>query len=159
MRKAPKSQNIEKWLCEWEKVYKDCRKVNLPEVDGYRLVKDFVYAVESVLSSWSEYWRNELQRLKWKKERLPTLYDIIEVYRNHRRLDSVQKVRSQHGSYAASFKGELINKPRSEDKSETKPEADSLRADKKEWTKPCLCGMPRPYRNCYYLIESIRPSG
>ncbi|OCK97582.1 uncharacterized protein K441DRAFT_547678 [Cenococcum geophilum 1.58] len=55
MRKAPKSQNIEKWLREWEKVYKDYRKVNLPEVDGDRPVKDFVYAVESVSSSWSEY--------------------------------------------------------------------------------------------------------
>lgn len=51
MRRAPKSQNIEKWLHEWERVYKDCRKVNLPEVDGDRSVKDFVYAVESVSSS------------------------------------------------------------------------------------------------------------
>ena len=49
--RASKSQNIEKWLHEWERVYKDCRKVNLPEVDGDRPVKDFVYAVESVSSS------------------------------------------------------------------------------------------------------------
>ena len=94
MKKAPKSQNIEKWLREWEKVYNDCKKVKLPEVDGDRPVKDFVYAVESVSSGWSEYWKNELQNLERKKEPLPTLRDIIEVYRNYRRLDSAYKARS-----------------------------------------------------------------
>ena len=114
MKKAPKSQNIEKWLREWEKVYNDCKKVKLPKVDGDRPVKDFVYAVESVSSGWSEYWKNELQNLERKKESLPTLRVIIEVYRNHRRLDSAQKARNQDGSFAASSKGEPINKPKSD---------------------------------------------
>ena len=73
IKKALKSQNIEKWLREWEKVYNDCKKVKLPKVDGDRSVKDFVYAVESALLGWLEYWKNELQNLKRKKEKLPTL--------------------------------------------------------------------------------------
>ena len=113
-----------------------------------------MYAVESASSGWSEYWKNEIQNLERKKEKLPTLREIIEVYRNHRRLDSAQKARSQHGSYAASFKGEPIDKPKSEDK----PKSDT-RSDKKEWTKPCICGLLHPWRKCFYLIESIRPSG
>jgi len=54
-------------------VYNDCKKVKLPEVDGDRPVKDFVYAVESALLGWLEYWKNELQNLERKKEKLPTL--------------------------------------------------------------------------------------
>ena len=50
IKKAPKSQNVEKWLRKWEKVYNNCRKVNLPKVEGDRPVKDFVYAVESASS-------------------------------------------------------------------------------------------------------------
>ena len=124
MKKAPKSQNIEKWLREWEKVYNDCKKVKLPEVDGDRPVKDFVYAVESASSGWSEYWKNKLQNLKRKKESLPTLRVIIEVYRNHRRLESAQNARSQDGSYAASFKKKPINKFKSDAKLEKEEKKD-----------------------------------
>ena len=34
-------------------------ELGLPEVEGNRLVKDFIYAIKLTLLSWSEYWKNE----------------------------------------------------------------------------------------------------
>lgn len=55
MKEAPKNQNHETWLQEWEKVYTECKELSLLEVDGDRSAEDFVYAVEPITPSWSEY--------------------------------------------------------------------------------------------------------
>ena len=55
LKKALRNQNFEVWVQEWEKVYTECVELGLPEVEGNRSVRDFVYAVESTSPSWSEY--------------------------------------------------------------------------------------------------------
>jgi len=72
---------------EWEKVYTKCKELDLPEVNGDRLVRDFVYVVDSITPSWSEYWKNQLKRIEWKKEKLPSFFELVEIYRNHRRTE------------------------------------------------------------------------
>jgi len=59
LKKAPKNQNFEVWLQEWEKVYTECVELKLPEIKGNWSIKDFVYAIKSVLLSWLEYWKNK----------------------------------------------------------------------------------------------------
>ena len=80
LRKAPRNQNFEAWLQEWEKVYTECVELKLPEIEGNRSVRDFAYAVESVSPSWSEYWKNEFQRLDWKKEELLSFFKLVKLY-------------------------------------------------------------------------------
>jgi hypothetical protein len=36
-------------------VYTECKELNLPEINGSRLVTDFVYIVKLITPSWSEY--------------------------------------------------------------------------------------------------------
>src|SRR6266576_3248663 len=100
LKKALRNQNFEVWVQEWEKVYTECVELGLPEVEGNRSVRDFVYAVESTSPSWSEYWKNEFQRLDWKKKTLPSFFEITEIYRNHRRTELAQKGKNPHGSFA-----------------------------------------------------------
>ena len=45
LKKAPRNQNLEVWMQEWEKVYTECVELKLPEVDGNRSIKDFIFAV------------------------------------------------------------------------------------------------------------------
>ena len=45
-------------------MYTKCKKLDLPKVNGDRLVRDFVYIVNSITPSWLEYWKNQLKRLK-----------------------------------------------------------------------------------------------
>jgi hypothetical protein len=45
LKKAPKAQDLDTWLRNWEKVYHECNKINLPDVQGIRAVRDFLRAV------------------------------------------------------------------------------------------------------------------
>ena len=58
LKKAPRNQNFEVWLEEWEKVYTECKELDLPKVNGDCSVRDFVYAVDLITPSWSEFWKN-----------------------------------------------------------------------------------------------------
>ena len=51
LKKAPRNQNFEVWLQEWERLYTECKELKLPEVDGSRSVTDFAYAVKSITLS------------------------------------------------------------------------------------------------------------
>ena len=66
-------------------------ELKLLKIKGNQLVKDFMYAVESVLLSWSEYWKNEFQRLDWKKETLPSFFKLAKLYQNHCHMEFAQK--------------------------------------------------------------------
>ena len=92
---------------EWEKVYTECVELKLLEVDGNRSIKDFIFAVESVSPGWSEYWKNKLQNREWGKKKLPTFFELVEIYRNTRRMELAQKDENLQGSFAVIFKGEL----------------------------------------------------
>ena len=59
LKKAPRNQNFEVWLQEWEKVYTECKELGLPDVNGDHSVRDFIYAVELITPSWLDYWKNE----------------------------------------------------------------------------------------------------
>ena len=94
LKKPPRNQNFEVWLQEWERVYTECKELDLPERDGSQSVTDFAYAVESITPSWSEYWKNELDKREWEKKTLPTFFKLVEIYRNHRRRELAQKGKS-----------------------------------------------------------------
>ena len=155
LKKAPRNQNFEVWLQEWEKVYTECVELKLPEIEGNRSVRDFAYAVESISPSWSEYWKNEFQRLDWKKEELPSFFELSELYRNHRRTELAQKGKTPQGSFAATFKGEPSESPTPE----SKPEPSANEQKERRPPPECLCGKRHYYNKCWYIVESIpRPS-
>ena len=151
LKEAPWNQNFEVWLQEWERVYTECKELKLPEVDGSRSVTDFVYAVESITPSWSEYWKNELDKREWEKKTLPTFFELVEIYRNHRRRELAQKGNNPQGSFAVTFKDEL---------SDLKPESSANEQKKEGQQVPqCLCGKHHYYNKCWYIVESNpRPS-
>ncbi len=44
-------------------MYTKCIELGLLEVEGNRLVRDFIYAVKLTSLSWLEYWKNEVCKL------------------------------------------------------------------------------------------------
>ena len=91
LKKVLKNQNFEVWLQKWEKVYMECVELKLLKIEGNWLVKDFVYAVESVLLSWLEYWKNKFQRLDWKKKMFLSFIKLTKLYQNHCYMELAQK--------------------------------------------------------------------
>ena len=153
LKKAPRNQNFEVWLLEWEKVYTECKELGLPEVHGDRSVIDFAYAVESITPSWSGYWKNKFQMLEWKRKTLPSFFELVEIYRNYRRTELAREGKIPQGSSAVTFEEE------STESSNSKPESS---ADEKKGGRPaprCLCGKRHYYNQCWYIAESTCPSG
>jgi len=61
-------------------VYTKYKELGLPEINGDCLVRDFVYVVNLITLSWSEYWKNQLERIEWKKEKLPGFFELVKIY-------------------------------------------------------------------------------
>ena len=97
-------------------MYTECVELKLPEIEGNWLVRDFTYAIESISPNWLEYWKNKFQRLNWKKEELPSFFELVKLYQNHCCTELTQKGKTPQRSFAATFKGEpsksLIPKPK-----------------------------------------------
>jgi hypothetical protein len=135
-------------------VYTECKELKLPEVDGNRSVTDFAFAVEYITPSWSEYWKNEFDSREWEKKTLPTFFELVEIYRNHRRRELAQKGKISQGSFVATLKNE------SSESSNLKPESSADEQKKEKRQAPeCLCGKRHYFNKCWYIVESIpRPS-
>ncbi len=134
-------------------MYTECVELSLPEVEGNRLVRDFAYAVKSISPSWLEYWKNEFQRLDWKKKTLLTFFELAEIYQNHRRTELAQKGKTPQGSFAATFKGKPNESPTTPE-SNPEPSADKKKEGRP--AQPCLCGLRHQY---WYIAKSTRASG
>jgi hypothetical protein len=102
MKKTPKAQNIEAWLRDWEKAYTDCKKLSLPDVENDRSLFDFLNAIVGVAPEFAQAWRIDIQKSQSKNEALPSLYNMIEYFRNDRRLLNAQKG-TPHGAFGASY--------------------------------------------------------
>jgi len=61
-------------------VYTKYKELGLPKINSNRLVRDFVYIVNLITLSWSKYWKNQLKRIEWKKEKLPGFFELVEIY-------------------------------------------------------------------------------
>jgi hypothetical protein len=83
LKKAPKVQGLDNQLRNWENVYHECTKINLPEVQGTRAVRDLLRAVSSIIPEFSTYWVNDIN--KTGGQDAPDLYRIMELFRDHQR--------------------------------------------------------------------------
>ena len=137
LKKAPRGQNLDTWLQQWEKTYKECKQLKLPDVEDDRPLYDFLNAISGIAPEFANVWTINIQMKLDNGDALPNLYKIVELFRNNRRLSNAQKGLATHGAFPATFQGQLIKND-----SEKKP--------------PCLCGGHHWYKECPYLIESIR---
>jgi len=94
-------------------VYTKYKELDLPKVNGNCLVRDFIYAVNLITLSWSKYWKNQLKRMEWKKEKLPSFFKLVKIYRNYRCTELAQIGESlQEGSFTVFFKDKLSESPK-----------------------------------------------
>ena len=105
LKKAPKAQNIS-WLQDWEKIYTECKELNLPDVDKHRSLFDFLHAAASVAPEFASVWRISIQKKQAAGKGLPDLYKLIESFRSDRRqANAHSKMGGSHSAFAASFQG------------------------------------------------------
>jgi hypothetical protein len=128
-----KENDLETWLKDWETTYIDGKKLKIPEVADERSLFDFTHAVSAIDSGYAstqEYFIN--QKIK-NSEKLPDLYDLIEDFRNHYRRTEALQMSASHSAFSTTSQG-------------TSQDLE------------CVCGLRHPWKKCFYLIQSIRPT-
>lgn len=149
LRTFDKRTDVETWCKEWETTYADAVALNLSEVSGNRSQSDFAMALSSIDQAYStaqQFWLQ--QSLKSDSTtKVPSLYDIIEDFRNNYRSNQALKINSRVGAFSVL----------TDEKKEYQESKDS-NAELK-LLKPCLCGTQHKYKNCLYITPSERPQG
>jgi hypothetical protein len=91
LKEAPHSQNLDTWLQQWEKTYKKCKQLKLPDVEGDRPLYDFLNAISGIAPEFTNVWTINIQMKLDSGETLPDLYKIVELFRNNRRLSNARR--------------------------------------------------------------------
>jgi len=128
---------VEIWLAQWEKVYTDGVKANLPEVQGTRTLRDFLAVVATFSSGFSDYWQNRLIDADATK---PDFYELVQKYREWRADNTLRDSRNRFQNH-------------------TYPVGPRLNGKNEDGKSVCLCGEDHKYAECLYLIEQLRPHG
>jgi len=133
---VPKTRAKEPWLQEWEKAYDDCKRLKLPDTEGNRAARDFIYTVDTFDPVFASYWRNRLLESNIKLD----FHEIVQKFREYQ-TESPENSRNHHSAFETTFQGKGIH------------------GDDKKKLKECLCGEIHHFKDCPYLIEEKRSPG
>ncbi|KAI0993953.1 hypothetical protein K3495_g14231 [Podosphaera aphanis] len=147
LRQFDKRTDVEAWCKDWEITYADAVALDLPEVSGNRSQNDFAIALSAIDEAYStaqQFWLRQASKIG-SGTAIPSLFDMVEDFRNNYRRNQALKISVKMGAFSASSdegKGVKANND-----SPQKPQ------------KPCLCGMQHRYKKCFYITPSERPQG
>jgi hypothetical protein len=71
------------WLHEWEKIYTECKKLKLLDVDKNQLLFDFLNTILSIAPDFTSIWRISIQKKQNSGKKIPDLYKIIKLFCNN----------------------------------------------------------------------------
>ena len=136
--KGPGTQGLEVWLDEWIATFTRAKELAIFEVDGNRLIRDFLQAARLRGTSFADALLARLDEYS-----ASNFYDLIEKFRQH--LHRQRPYHSGKEGTQSSFSTNLG--PSSRGKQVPGP------------PKPCLCGNAHWLADCYYLVPEKRPRG
>lgn len=114
--------------------------MDLPDVQGFRPHYDFIRAIKPISSSFAGALEVDLIRKERKDEEAPSIIDLIEEFKEHYRMQQSASSSTTTTANHSAFATLQNNSPVSS-------------------VKTCLCGEEHLFRECQYLIESLRPHG
>jgi len=149
-------------LRRWETTYVDAVAIKLPDVQGNRSIYGFLGAVQSLDAGFASTQR----ALIYSKIKNPTLYDIVEEFRNTRRLTAAREKAETHSAFAT-YKGLDNGSPVKDSAaghaadhaaSHTGSTKGSKGSKDKDKSKCAGCdSLTHDIWHCYYVNEEIRP--
>ncbi len=151
---------IDIWVNKWEEIYDRGIKLNIPELAAPSPHFDFLNAIQNILPHF--YTINQDLVLKQVRQNdIMEFTKLLDLFRDAKRIQQAQqgKMLGGQSAFTTSFQGEELgdtNKP--EDKpSEPEPKPQNEQKPKRLRTAPkCLCGETHWFRDCPYVIPSVR---
>jgi transposase InsO family protein len=152
LQEAPKDSDLDDWLSDWQIVYTQCKEANLPEVHDNRASIDFLNAIRSTDSYFAENFLHDIQKQESEGKDSLTVLQLLDEYETRRRIVVLPKPRTQPAF--ATLQGKAP-----EDKDKKDEDKDTNPRTNQQQSQQCPCGRRHRFGRCYYVIESIRPTG
>jgi len=145
----PRKGSIDTLIAKWETVYNTCKRQQMYEAEGTRMVVAFIKAVRSQYPKFSEYWNN-LAIYKPGDESLKDFFEVIRQFRAARdaKLDENSKNQQTDASFST-FQGKS-----------DKPDEGNQKKDGKKKSSPCVaCGKTHGWWRCWDInpVAPLRP--
>jgi replicative superfamily II helicase len=150
LQKSPKSNDLNAWMTNWEKVYREGVKLTQPIVQKDTAVQDFLRAVFDIAPDFASFWTNTIQSVDNENAK-PDLYTIIDRFRVQRQ---ILRVETAESSSRSAFLTSLQEQQQRQQQGQQ--EEIQEKAPKKT---DCLCGEPHRFKDCPYLIPGRQPQG
>ena len=83
LKKTLKTQHIITWLWEWEKMYTDCKMINLSDIKENQSLFNVLHAISEIVSEFTNFWMNFIQKKQNTDQLLSDLYKILELFQNN----------------------------------------------------------------------------
>src|SRR5207248_4526993 len=109
----------------------EAKKLELPEVQDDRPLYDFLLAIKSLEPTFAVTHEVLIAQKTKEDQDLPTFYDLVEDFRNHRRITQTTTTKPSHSAFVT-FQGETASS--------------NVR-------KLCVCGDIHLFGQSPYLIE------
>ena len=112
LQKPPTSKDIDSWLLNWERVYKEASELDENLINKHNTVQDFLRAVSDLAPDFASFWMKTIQSENHIGKR-PDLYDTIDRFRTQRLiLGTGKKSGSSHNAFAATLQGQEGAEPK-----------------------------------------------
>ncbi|KJZ70679.1 hypothetical protein HIM_09952 [Hirsutella minnesotensis 3608] len=154
--KAVGRSKVEEWISRWQVVLNEAKNLDLPDVKGLRPTRHFLRAMNSVDSTFSNVWINQMEANalsnsddEWQRT-FPDRIKISEIFeRSYRSTTNNSDTKCAFSMFQGEGEPNASGTARSPTTNHTNQRG-----------KPnCLCGLKHFYSECYYLqgCEPLNP--
>jgi hypothetical protein len=154
LQKSPKSKDLDAWITNWEKVYREEVKLSQPIVQKDTAVQDFLRAVFDIAPDFASFWTNTIQSVDNKNAK-PDLYTIIDRFRVQRQ---ILRVETAESSSRSAFPTSLQEQQQRQQQGQQQGQQEEIQ-EKAPKKTDCLCGEPHRFKDYPYLIPGRQPQG
>ncbi len=156
LQRAPKNQQLDHWLLNWEKVYSDASALNLSDVQRHRCLFDFLNSLRSIDMTFVTD-KEAILNYELQQRKEPSfIRDLLKEFRNHLRITRALIKKSTHSAFATLQENPPSDDSKDEDFKDSKTSKNFKNSSKN--TKKCLCESNHSLRECLYIMISCRSS-
>jgi hypothetical protein len=134
--------------------YDKCVDLQVPDIQGTRAIFDFLKVINRDFGQFAGFWKNQITLMEETPGVTVPNMDSMIKFSNH-----YKQVLLTSGKTTATFASTYQNRTTDGREVDADTEADKEKKKMTDKKKSCFCGEDYTFRNCNYLIPSIRPNG
>jgi len=157
LQKPPKGP-LDAWVDKWDVFYRKALKLNMPEAATPNPHRAFLNAIQNVLPGFYVIYNDKIE-VQVQENDVMEFPKLLNRFRHARRQHSAKqggKTTGGRGAFGTTFQGEDLG-DKEEKTSDTEQKQQKDEKPKRQRKVPrCLCGEVHWYKECPYVVPSLR---